>query len=356
MEKELEIVTTEVIDSDLEPVDRIVSEIIDSTWQIISEKIGRDKEPGDENDGDSSTDGSIKIKPKIFPCKICGKLFSQFQSASKHCMGEKEILSVLCPLCGKEIKEKRNLKRHIESHTVVKSKKKKGEPKCEGCGKVFSSNQKLVGHMVKYHGVKKQSSENTQVTTCSMCSFSHMSLSVVKTHFCKAHAQDVRVNCDLCDYYCLSKSGLGKHKKIAHKQSAIVGRVLMPPPAAASNAAGCLPQLVGQASRAAVNPAYQYVARKTSFPASMAPLPPPPAGEVLTAPPRYDLLSSASPLSTTAVSGRAQHNGVQLVRHQPLSSSENVDIDYFLSQNFVNSSFGLESIFVTDDGKEIMKL
>ena len=73
-------------------------------------------------------------------------------------------MSVSCPLCGKEIKENRNMKRHIKTHTDVKSKKKKGVPKCQGCGKVFSSNQKLFGHMQKYHGVQKLSSVNTQVT------------------------------------------------------------------------------------------------------------------------------------------------------------------------------------------------
>ena len=344
--------TIDVIVSDPEPVHRIVREIVDSAWEIVCRKMNSEKEPGDETD--SSEVENIKMKPKIFPCQTCGNFFSQFESAAKHCIVKMANLSAICPLCGKAIKEKRNLKRHIKTHAVksVVVVRKKGIPECEGCGKVFSSNQKLDEHMVRKHEVQKPTAKNTEVIKCTKCTFSHVNRSVLKAHFSKAHAQDVRINCDHCDYYCLSDSGMRKHKKKAHKPRASednsVGEVLMPPPAASSNHADFgLPQTVGQAPLyAAVHQAYRHVEA-----ASWAP--PPPSGFDRS---RYAPLPAAPQVPIPIVSGLAQHNTEHLTRHHPPASSDNMDIDDFLSQNFGNSNFGLSRIYVTEDGKELMKL
>ena len=331
-----------MIDSDPEPVNRIVGEIVDSAWQIVCLKMNWEKEPEDENY--SSVVENIKVKPKIFSCQTCGKLFSQFQSATKHCTVKMANLSANCPMCGKAIKEKRNMKRHIKTHTVKSVVlRKKGIPKCDGCGKVFSSNQKLDEHMVRKHGLQKPNSKNTEVIKCTECTFSHVNRSVLKAHFSKAHAQDVRRNCDHCDYYCLSDSGMRKHIKKAHKPRAgednsLVGTDLMPPPAASSIPADFGPPQT-------VVKAYRHVEA-----ANWAP--PPPPGLVCS---RYP---SIPPLQvpTPSVSGLVQHNTEHLIRHHPPASSGNMDIDEFLSQNFGNSNLGLSRIYVTEDGKEIMKL
>jgi hypothetical protein len=47
---------------------------------------------------------------------------------------------------------------------------------------------------------------------CVDCPFSLFKLSVVKTHLGKAHVQAARLACEHCDYTCLSKSGMYKHR------------------------------------------------------------------------------------------------------------------------------------------------
>jgi DNA-directed RNA polymerase subunit RPC12/RpoP len=197
-------------------VQGIVNSIFDSVWKVIMNRpvsagnitdvINNSCENSKSVDVDVTNNNkasivegisnvsNINLKSRVFPCSTCGKLFSQFPSAAKHCTKRHNDLSVNCPICGKEIKEKRNMKRHLETHKV---KKKKIVTKCEGCGKIFSTKQRLDYHMGSKHGAYQTSTPvNTQVFKCSECTFSHVKLSVVKTHFGKAHAEDDTLACD----------------------------------------------------------------------------------------------------------------------------------------------------------------
>ena len=193
-------------------VSQIVDELIDSFWQKLSVPVNPTVHVTD-----SLEVGISKTRPKVFPCPTCGRLFSQYPSALKHCIRKQEALIATCPICGKVITEKKNLKRHIASHKNKRFYVKSKEVKCDGCAKVFTSRQRLESHMVCKHGVQKLIPEITDVFECEQCSFTHVKKSVLKTHIGKVHSEGIKVNCDQCDYFCLSKSGMIKHKRIVHK-------------------------------------------------------------------------------------------------------------------------------------------
>ena len=74
----------------------------------------------------------------------------------KHCTVRKSPdRGAVCAICGKKLLLKRNLKRHItEVHDSSKKHKSKEEAviKCDNCGKVYASRNKLVEHKKKKHG------------------------------------------------------------------------------------------------------------------------------------------------------------------------------------------------------------
>ena len=373
VEDERDNVTIETVAENILSVNEIVMDIVESALDIvsvgISDVISNNEKPSDEDFNETS---KVK-KPKTFPCQVCGQIFAQFQTAIKHCATKTVTMSAICIVCGKEIKEKRNLKRHMKTHTVLKPNKKTST-KCDGCGKVFSSRQKLDYHMVKKHGVQKPKAAITEVFECTECTFSHAKERVVKAHFTNAHAKvAAKHNCDYCDFNCLTKSGMWKHLK-SHKSDDIerdkvivsddlVGQDLVPPPHAA--AAFHAPQPTADhvplgAEGLAPPPAINHsplVAAIQALPFYKSSLERYAAG--------YDVLQAqgyAAPQGQgppPPVLGLVHHDATHLVQSQSLSVIENMDIDDFLSQNFESSNFGsfeTSRLQVTEDGKELLNL
>ena len=136
-------------------MNRIVSELIEAAINVVSENFSNvDKNDDNSYDGVVDVNSKVggKVKPKLFPCPSCGKMFAQYPSAVKHCSVKKDAKNSICPVCGKVIKDLRNMKRHIETHKVVKCK---GSNVCVGCKQIFSTKQKLDDHMMRKHGVQK---------------------------------------------------------------------------------------------------------------------------------------------------------------------------------------------------------
>ena len=188
----------------------IIEEIVLSAW-------GELKKPRD------SENKALYQREKCYPCAECGRLFAQYASSLKHCNVKKiKDTGAVCPVCGKKVLLKRNLKRHI--NTVHDPNKPQLSPetsedqpivnKCEQCDKVYSSKNKLVEHMHNKHGVLRKGGPLFQ---CSECDFSHISKSRVKAHFTLAHNYEQTFKCKLCGVLFRSKSGLQKHTNNVHK-------------------------------------------------------------------------------------------------------------------------------------------
>ena len=187
-----------------------------------------------------------KKKEKRYPCEKCGKLFSQFATSKKHCVIKRSgDLGAVCPICGKKLKKKRNLKRHISKvHDPNKSYKPQNTSapapiKCPECGKEYTAKNKLTEHRQRKHGLARK---DGQLFNCTECDFAHYSMSRVKAHVTVTHRpQGTNVfSCSICNIIYKSASGLRKHKRSVHDNVAssvpslqpayVVAKKSKPPP------------------------------------------------------------------------------------------------------------------------------
>jgi KRAB domain-containing zinc finger protein len=78
--------------------------------------------------------------PAPYACKLCSRKFIHEKSLITHAKEhDKETgsLVVQCPICFKNISEKRHLPRHLRTHT-------KKEFKCEHCNELFKERFQLT--------------------------------------------------------------------------------------------------------------------------------------------------------------------------------------------------------------------
>ena len=106
---------------------------------------------------------SIKKKPKIFSCGECGKKFSQYVSASKHCNLSKIPRKVSCSVCSRQM-DKKNLQRHLKVHEVLKPPPLRF---CDLCKIAFSSKQKLENHQMNIHKISVVSTVDETPNLCA---------------------------------------------------------------------------------------------------------------------------------------------------------------------------------------------
>lgn len=199
----------------------MVNEVaIENVTQFIVNIVENLIKAAQEKDEERSV--AFKKKEKRFPCNVCGKLFAQYVTSKKHCLVNKPAdLSVICTICGKILKRKRNLKRHIKNvHDSNKSFKPpvntKTVPfKCADCGKEYSARNKLAEHMQSKHGVARNGGP---LFNCTECEFTHYSESRVKAHFTVNHATQENNSfvCSICKISYKSASGIQKHNKTVH--------------------------------------------------------------------------------------------------------------------------------------------
>ena len=186
-------------------VENIVNDIISTAWCELKSHVvlKSQKQP------------NMSQKPKCYECDKCHTKFAQLASAKKHC--KYKAKGTTCHICGVELSEKRNLKRHLKNHNKVKTNKLTKEvPKCNECGITFARKHKLKEHMKNKHEevtVRK----GGDALKCTECDFQNYSKSRIKAHYTLNHSEaSGKFKCDLCNFVCKSLDGLYKHRKSIH--------------------------------------------------------------------------------------------------------------------------------------------
>ena len=197
--------------------------IPESTQNIVYENIssvsnGEGKQL-ESDDKDSDIDEISKIDDttkcaKLYSCMTCGKMFAKKPYAKRHCQ-TKPVWK--CELCGTEIKQSCNIKRHQsrcpkEKITPEKSVKQVKATKCVDCSKEFQNEYTLLRHMKIKHQLVSFKKIVCQV---KMCPFTTDHKNRLKTHVTEEHTSK-SVTCDQCEFVCFTKSGLGRHMKTNH--------------------------------------------------------------------------------------------------------------------------------------------
>ena len=99
-----------------------------------------------------------KIK-KIFICKYCYKIFTQFGHLKRHCNIHNKRNSYPCSKCNKIFTRKDSVLRHNRIHTGEKPYT------CIICNKKFSRSDILKGHYVKCYNLTLYNSKYK----CNIC-------------------------------------------------------------------------------------------------------------------------------------------------------------------------------------------
>ena len=214
--------TENVEDDKQSPIPDIIDDIVSAAWNQMK-----------KSKSNCETPSALK-RAKHYPCEKCGKMFSQFSSAVKHCSIEKPVeTGAVCPVCGTKLLLKRSLKRHMQTMHGPGKKVIQDAPqnkqtlfKCDECEQEYSSRNKLVEHMHNKHGVPRKEGP---LIRCSECDFSHISNSRVKAHFTLKHTFEQSFRCLDCLIQFKSTSGLQKHRTKVHKSDTVKSISTLPP-------------------------------------------------------------------------------------------------------------------------------
>lgn len=197
---------SQYVEDNMSDSDKVTSETPNIDTPIVQYE---DTEQFLTNDKDNSFNKRKSIK--LYKCENCTKMFAKKAYAISHCKKQRWQ----CEKCGNEISNVQNIKRHIERCNKVKPTKpmhKKTIHMCQECGEQYPSNSNLLRHRRAAHelilGEEHCIFEN--------CGFVTSQKKYLKKHVTSTHSTGPTLKCKMCEYECLSKSGLLKHMLAHH--------------------------------------------------------------------------------------------------------------------------------------------
>ena len=157
--------------------------------------------------------GNVAKSMMLYACSKCGKQYAKKHYAKIHCRAKP---SWICEICGKEIKLKCNVKRHMKR--CLKKQRKEPVVKqvrifyCGECGQQFPNSFNLIRHSKVVHNTDHVGCLKCPVTDCS---FSTDRKQQMTRHNTMAHSTRNK-KCEVCEFMCCSESGLRKHRLTIH--------------------------------------------------------------------------------------------------------------------------------------------
>nr|XP_027207865.1 zinc finger protein 236-like [Penaeus vannamei] len=122
--------------------------------------------------------------------------------------------SQYCPYCGKVIRHRSNLRKHIaDMHSGVYY-----QFRCIVCAKVFRTKNSMLTHTYRQHpGIKVKGRLNIGFVVCSFCKKTFSCISSLRTHIRDIHDNTGPYWCPHCNKPSKSQSGLRMHIQRHHR-------------------------------------------------------------------------------------------------------------------------------------------
>ena len=126
-------------------------------------------------------------------CSQCSKTFTNPGSFKRHMLSHTRVKSHLCPTCGEEFTSKSRLNKHMVAHNTHE---------CSFCEKKFSKLSHLTGHLTTHTGVKPH--------ICSFCQKKYADPRSLKLHMF-SHTGEKPHECSQCKKRFTTTSRLKTH-------------------------------------------------------------------------------------------------------------------------------------------------
>ncbi|XP_049885692.1 zinc finger protein 501-like [Pectinophora gossypiella] len=148
---------------------------------------------------DIATHWVIHTGDRPFKCDLCPKTCTQLSSltAHKETAHAEYKLEIACHYCGKLIRGRNLIYRHLRTHTD------KGI-ECQVCHKILKNRSCLANHMQRHSGHKSY--------TCEKCAHSFYTMSELSNHKRMVHHKATNwYKCEQCEYKSLRKCNIKRH-------------------------------------------------------------------------------------------------------------------------------------------------
>ncbi|CAH0403995.1 unnamed protein product [Chilo suppressalis] len=131
-------------------------------------------------------------------CNECGKMFSSKKTFRYH-------LNFSCAECGKRFLDKRRLREHVDWEHLQKVRFR-----CQLCHKAYKSHTSLYVHMQNLHRDKKKDN------LCHICGKSYQNAAKLKYHIVAMHTSETPYTCGQCGAAFGWYSSLYRHTREVH--------------------------------------------------------------------------------------------------------------------------------------------
>nr|CAI5829709.1 unnamed protein product [Callosobruchus analis] len=178
---------------------------VDRTYTYTSMANGKGKntesdDKASEEDEEDSDDSDEDYNEQKCPCPICGKVISSKGNLKVHLETHRPKGKYGCDICGRIFKTQCNLYRHKEYHEGV-------QYTCEVCGRVYPTNSTLRAHSITHSDLRPHE--------CPMCDKTFKRNQDLKFHI-NQHTGARPYRCPYCPKAFASSGNCFSHRKRMH--------------------------------------------------------------------------------------------------------------------------------------------
>ena len=148
---------------------------------------------------------TTKNKP-TYDCNICGRTFNRSNNLKRHIRGHAKEKPFQCDFCEKAFADKWYWTQHRRMHTGELDLNDEAHP-CDLCDKVLKSRNSLIKHMEIHTGIKKN--------ICTFCGKAFLRKHQLRIHM-TIHTRDKPFKCGKCDKAFACKKELSYHIRHDH--------------------------------------------------------------------------------------------------------------------------------------------